>query len=124
MRFGGIVSTRRDSVAEGPVVGWVLGDGVVRLRLFGEKVGAERGREIVLVTVLVLVLLRLGVEVLLSGWLDVGSVSSDFMIVCSCAIVVLGALAVFGDSLPLCRNCCSLPWKLVVLLTGISSSAI
>jgi hypothetical protein len=105
MRFGGIVSTKRDSVAEGPVVGVCLGDGVVRVRLFGE--GVVGGWEIVVVDLVAL--LRLGIGGLVSGWFGgVGSVS-DSIVVCDCAIAVLGVLNRFWDSLLLCRNCCSFP---------------
>lgn len=39
-----------------------------------------------------------------------------------CDIVVREALGASCAAVPLCRNCCSLPLKLVILLTGTSST--
>lgn len=117
IRFGGMVSRSRDSVAVGPWVG--VGVGVLRLRLFGADVEVDRervGREIVVEVVCVAAFLRFGLDVAVSDSSGV-FVSSDLILDWPIAVDVF-----WVSRLPLlCRNCCSLPWKLVSLFTGTSS---
>lgn len=125
------MSRRRDSVAEGLAIGGVggiCGVAVLRLRLLGDgdvaiKVDFERVvRRCVAVVVGAVggtVLLRLGLDMMGSAW---RSYSALVVFMRRCDRVVLEELGVSCASVPLCRNCCSLPLKLVILLTGTSST--
>jgi hypothetical protein len=62
------------------------------------------------------VLLRLGLGVMGSAW------RSLVVFMRRWDIVVLEVLRASRVAVPLCRNCCSLPLKLVILLTGTSST--
>lgn len=81
-------------------------------------VGVEERERVVRVCVVVICVaafLRFGLEIVSAGG------PSDLIFV-RCAIIVFVVLVATWGVLPLCRNCCSLPLKLVVLLTGTSSA--
>jgi hypothetical protein len=122
------VSRRRDSVAGGPAIGGmggICGVAVLRLRLLGDgdvatMVDFERVVRwyvaVVAGAVGGTVLLRLGLEIMCSAWRSLVVFNRLW------DIVVLEAHGASYVAVPLWRNCCSLPLKLVILLTGTSST--
>lgn len=123
-------------MAEGPAsgsVGGSCGVALLRLRLFGDggvvvRIDWERVvlRWVVVVSDSVVcgtVLLRLGLGLLaFSCRLVMGGLYSVLVVfMWRWDIVFPEALGASCDAVPLCRYCCSLPLKLVILLTGTSS---
>lgn len=70
------------------------------------------------------VLLRLGLDIMgFAGWsVGFGLYSAEVVFMWRCDIAVPDALGASCAVVPLCRYCCSLPLKLVILLTGTSST--
>lgn len=124
-------------MAEGPAIGGVGGScgvALLRLRLFGDggvvvKIDWERvvRRWVVVISddvVCGTVLLRLGLGLLAFSCFSVmcGLYSVLVVFMWRWDIVFREALGTSCAAVPLCRYCCSLPLKLVILLTGTSST--
>jgi hypothetical protein len=127
IRFSGIVSRRADSVAVGPV-GGVVGWEMFRLRLGGDSVRFDEDRDrvilVVVVVLFVIAFLRLGLDLVLGGGMSIVDIFGSSLVVSVRRFdipVLCGPVASCVVLIP-CRYCCNLPLKLVILLTGTSSS--